>query len=318
VSKATECAIATCSQLPDLDPDDRLLSEALVALGARVSAKVWSDPTVDWSSADVCVVRSTWDYHKQFAAFDRWIDAVSTTTCLLNPAHVIRWNCHKFYLRDLERRGVPVVPTVWMERGERVDLGAVLDRVGWPEAVIKPAYGASADGILRVGPDDSERERGESHLRKLLEAQDVLVQPYLSTISEHLERALVFIDGIFSHAVAKLPFMHANSDLALRSLHPPGASGEFPVEATANEIEVARHALSEAPNGHVYARVDLVRDADSIRVLEVELIEPTLYLFAHVPAARNLARAILARVHDGRDGVNENTRLGGDVAPKKL
>jgi glutathione synthase/RimK-type ligase-like ATP-grasp enzyme len=297
VNKATQCAIATCSQLPDLDPDDRLLSEALAALGARVSARVWSDPTVDWTSADVCVVRSTWDYHKQFAAFDRWIDAVSETTCLLNPAQVIRWNSHKSYLRDLERRGVPVVPTVWVNRGENVDLGGILDRFGWPEAVIKPAYGASADGILRVGPDGSDRERGESHLRKLLETQDVLVQPYLSTIAEHLERALVFIGGKFSHAVAKLPFMHANSDLALRSLHPPGASGEFRVEATAQEIEVAQHALSEAPDGHVYARVDLVRHADSIRILEVELIEPTLYLFAHAPAAHDLARAILARVH---------------------
>lgn len=298
MNKATECAIATCSQLPDLDPDDRLLGEALTALGARVSAKVWSDPTVDWTTADVCVVRSTWDYHKQFTAFDRWIDAVSTTTCLLNPAHVIRWNSHKFYLRDLERRGVPVVPTLWVKRGEIVDLGATLDRVGWPEAVIKPAYGASADGILRVGPDVSERERGESHLRKLLESQDVLVQPYLSTISEHLERALVFIDGRYSHAVAKLPFMHANADLSLRSLHPPGTSGEFRIEATANEIEVAHHALSEAPKGHVYARVDLVRHADSIRVLEVELIEPTLYLFAHAAAAHYLANAILSRIHD--------------------
>jgi glutathione synthase/RimK-type ligase-like ATP-grasp enzyme len=294
-----ECAIATCSQLPDLDPDDRLLSQALIELGARVSANVWNDASVDWSSANVCVIRSTWDYHKHPGEFDRWIKTVSATTCLLNPAHVIQWNSHKFYLRDLERRGIPIVPTVWITRGEVVDLRALLSQAGWAKAVIKPAYGASADGIFRIGPDDFEGGRGQSQFRQLLEDQDVLVQPYLSTIAEHLERALVFIDGEYSHAVTKLPFMHANSDLAQRSFEPPGTSGEIPVQATAKEIELAIHALREAPVGHVYARVDLVQDADTMRVMEVELIEPTLYLFAHPPAARRLALAILGRVHEG-------------------
>ena len=298
MNNVIKCAIATCSQLPDLDPDDRLLGQALIELGARVSASVWTDPSVAWGSADVCVIRSTWDYHRQPAEFDRWIDAVSTITCLLNPAHVIRWNSHKFYLRELERRGIPIVPTVWVAREEVVDLRTVLDQSGWPEVVIKPAYGASADGILRIGLDDLKSGHGESQFRQLLEDQDVLVQPYLSTIAEHLERALVFIDGEYSHAVTKMPFMHANSDLAQRSLEPPGTSGEIPVQATAKEIELAIHALGEAPAGHVYARVDLVRYADSIRVIEVELIEPTLYLYAHPLAAVQLARAILGRVRD--------------------
>ena len=296
MSIAAACAIVTCAQLPDLDPDDRLLSQALVELGARVSAQVWSDPNADWNSANVCVIRSTWDYHKQPAEFDRWIKAVSKITCLLNPADVVRWNSHKFYLRDLERRGIPIVPTIWVERGEVVELGSLLNRAGWPEAVIKPAFGASADGIFRIGPGDFELGRAELQFRQLLQDQDVLVQPYLSTISEQLERALVFIDGKYSHAVTKLPFMHANSDLALRSHHPPGASGEIPVQATTKEIDVATHALAEAPSGHVYARVDIVEDSGSLRVMEVELIEPTLYLYAHAPAAGNLARAILARI----------------------
>ena len=298
MSKATTCALVTCAQLPDLDPDDRLLRDALVELGAHVSADVWSDASVDWKSADVCVVRSTWDYHKKPAEFDRWIDAVSEASCLLNPAHVLRWNSHKFYLRDLERRGIPIVPTVWVERGDSVRLSMLLDTAGWPDAVIKPAYGASADGIIRVDRSDPEQERGELLFRRLIEVQDVLVQPYLSTIAEDLERALVFIDGHYSHTVTKHPFMHAESDLALRSSQPPGTSGEIPVEATALEIEVAYNALSESPSGHVYARVDLVRESDSLRVMEVELIEPTLYLYAHPPAARDLANAILARVKE--------------------
>jgi glutathione synthase/RimK-type ligase-like ATP-grasp enzyme len=297
LSAVTECIIATCAQLPELDPDDRLLAQALMDLGATVTTAVWSDPAVDWDAAHVCVVRSTWDYHKRHAAFARWVNAASASTCLLNPADLIHWNSHKFYLRDLESRGIPIVPTMWLERSAPAALDALLDQAGWREAVIKPAYGASADGILRVGPSAVERESGQSYLTRLLEEQDVLVQPYLSTISTHHERALVFIGGEYSHAVTKSPFMHADSDLALRALHPPGASGEIPIQATGEEIAVASRALEAAPAGHVYARVDLVQHAGSIRVMEVELIEPTLYLFARPSAARRLAEAVLARVN---------------------
>lgn len=292
----TKCTVATCAELPQLDPDDRLLSLELEERGVLVAARVWNDPNVDWGDADVCIIRSTWDYHKSHDAFANWIERVSERTCLLNPAPILQWNCHKYYLRDLERCGVPIVPTVWAERGSSVDLDDVFKREGWPEAIIKPAYGASAYGVLRVGRQDFEREIGNLHLRRLLADQDVLVQPYVSSVTDYHERALVFIDGVYSHAVTKLPFMHANSDLSLRASHPAGTSGERPISATEEEIAVASRALAAAPSGHVYARVDLVRDAGSMRVLEVELIEPTLYLFAHSTAARKLARAVLARV----------------------
>jgi glutathione synthase/RimK-type ligase-like ATP-grasp enzyme len=282
--------------LPELDPDDRLLSIELEELGVLVAAKVWNDPDVDWSDSHVCIIRSTWDYHKSHEAFASWIELVSEKTCLLNPAHILQWNCHKFYLRDLERRGISIVPTVWVERGSNVSLDDLFEREGWLEAVIKPAYGASADGVLRVGCKDLEREIGNLHLHRLLAEQDVLVQPYLSTVADYHERALVFIDGAYSHAVTKLPFMHANSEIGLRAFHPAGTSGEKPIRATKEEIAIAMRALGAVPSGHVYARVDLVRDASSILVLEVELIEPALYLFACPTAARRLAYTILAQV----------------------
>jgi glutathione synthase/RimK-type ligase-like ATP-grasp enzyme len=291
-----ECIIATCGDLPELDPDDRLFATALADLGVKVTPGVWDDPSVDWGATDFCVIRSTWDYHKHHAAFARWIEFVSSKTRLFNPAHAVRWNAHKFYLRDLESRGIPVVPTAWLERGSRVELHQLLDGAGWQHAVIKPAYGASSDGVLRVGTDRIDRERGQAYLTRLLAEQDVLVQPYLDTISVDHERALVFIDGKYSHAVTKTPFMHANADLARRSQYPPGVSGELPVEATGEEVAAACRALEAGPDGHVYGRVDVVRDGGAIRVMEVELIEPTLYFCMQAGAAQKLARAILERV----------------------
>ena len=291
-----DIVIATCAQLPELDPDDHLLARMLERLGMRVKPAVWTDPSVDWSGAAACIVRSTWDYHRHHEMFLRWIDDVQAKTYLLNPPGVIRWNAHKFYLRELEKEGVPIVPTIWLARGAPVDLEAILNRSGWPEAVIKPAYGASADGILHVTSGRQARADGKLYVDRLLEHQDALLQPYLATIAVHPERALVFIDGVYSHAVKKMPFMHAQSDLAMRALHPPGASGEIPVQATADEISLASKALAAAPAGHIFARVDVVRHGVGLCVLEVELIEPALYLYAHAPAARALARSIVKQI----------------------
>jgi glutathione synthase/RimK-type ligase-like ATP-grasp enzyme len=291
----TRCTFATCAQLPDLDPDDRLLAQALEDRGVPVTPGIWNDPDVDWKAADICVVRSTWDYHKQHESFARWVRDVSASTLLLNPAHVMQWNSHKFYLRHLERAGIPIIPTAWLARGTRVDLNDLMEREGWSEAVIKPAYGASADGILRVGGDAVDRKAGDGYLAGLLQTQDALAQPYLASIATHHERALVFIAGEYSHAVTKSPFMHAKSDLSLRALQAPGTSGEIPVQPTSDEIALASRALAASPAGHIYARVDLVTHEDAVRVIEVELIEPTLYLFAHPGADARLADAILTR-----------------------
>jgi glutathione synthase/RimK-type ligase-like ATP-grasp enzyme len=293
-----DCLIATCTHLPDLDPDDRLLCDALAELGMTVRAAVWSDPTVDWS-ADLCVVRSTWDYHHRYSAFAEWIDETAKVTALVNPARIIRWNGHKFYLRELEAAGVPIVPTIWLKRGTAVDLQDALSVVGWPRAVIKPAYGASADGVLAFGLDALELHRAQRYVTDLLRRQDALLQVYVETISTYHERALIFIGGQFSHAVSKAPFMHADANLASRAFDIPGTSGEVPVEAATGEIELGYRALKASPPGHVYARVDLVRDGKASRVLEVELIEPSLYLYAEPSAAAKLARAIRT-VHDLR------------------
>lgn len=105
----------------------------------------------------------------------------------------------------------------------------------------------------------------------------------------------MFIDGEYSHAVTKTPFMHANADLARRARLPPGAFGEIPVQATPEEISLATSALKASPTGHIFARVDVVRNGSVPCIMEVELIEPTLYLFTQPLAAMTLARAIVAR-----------------------
>ncbi|HZZ00441.1 MAG TPA: hypothetical protein VFE36_12800 [Candidatus Baltobacteraceae bacterium] len=290
------CLFATCEELPGFDPDDALAAVALAELGVQVRPAVWTDASVDWGAADLCVLRSTWDYHRQPGEFGRWVDAVSQRTRLINPPAVVRWNAHKFYLRDLHESGVPIVPSEFLERGSAVDLVELMQRRNWQEVVLKPAHGASAHGVMHVRRDAAQVSEGNAYLRELLSTGDAIVQPYLESIATQHERALAFIDGTYSHAVTKAPFMHAHARLGDRAGMAPGASGEVPVAATEDEIAVASAALRASPPGHAYARVDVVRDDEGHScILEVELIEPTLYLYADPSAPSRFARAIAQR-----------------------
>ena len=293
-------AFATCEELPDLDPDDRLAVGALGALGIEVQPIIWTGPDLSWDGIDACVLRSTWDYHRRFDEFSLWIAQASSHVPVINDPKIVEWNAHKFYLRDLHLRGVPVVESEWLESGDAVDLDALLRQRHWNDAVIKPVYGASAHGIVRVGERGVAIDVAQSHLATLLSEQDAIVQPFLPAIEHYHERALTFFGGSFSHAVTKAPFMHAYSSVRQRAERLPGASGEKPAQATPEEVAVAESALAVVPGNPVYARVDVVRDDEgAVRVLELEVIEPTLYLYAHPEAPARFARALRDALSSG-------------------
>lgn len=273
----------TCEQVPALDPDDRVALEELRGRGVAASVSVWSDPSVDWSAAPLCLLRSTWDYHARYPEFMAWLERATAVTVVRNDPTLVRWSAHKSYLRDLADHGVPVVPTTWLRQGDRHDIGAVAAAAGWRDVVIKPARGAAASDVLLVGGRGSGRDVGQAHLDRLIAAHDVLVQPYLESVAEHGERALVFFDGRFSHAVRKKPF---DTKLAIDA-------GSPRVDASDQEVAVARAAIDAAPGKTLYARVDLLRDDDGHAcVNEVELIEPALYLSAYEPARVAFADAV--------------------------
>ncbi len=279
-----DCTLVTCEQFPALDPDDRLLADELRKRGMRVSIATWSDPKVDWSASRVCVVRSTWDYYRRYDEFIAWLDRTSELTAIRNDERLIRWNAHKSYVRDIERAGVSVVPTEWVERGASRSLADLCESRGWPAVVVKPALGAAASDVLLVRCDRASLARGQDHLDRLSPAQDVLVQPYLKSVSTYGERALMFFGGRYSHAVVKKPF-----DTVLVVSDERSSL----VEATAEELDVAGRALNAVPGRTVYARVDLLHDDDgNALVSEVEVIEPGLYLGVHEPARSMLADAI--------------------------
>jgi glutathione synthase/RimK-type ligase-like ATP-grasp enzyme len=269
-----DVALASCVVLPEPDAD---LAPLLAALrGAGLSAEVfgWDDPGADFASARMTVLRSTWNYAVQPDAFLAWIDRVAACSALWNRRETVRWNAHKSYLLDLEARGVPVVPTHLVQRGDSTPLSDLARARGWVEVVIKPAVSGGSRATMRVGAGDGT---GEAHLRSLAAREDVLVQPYLSSVEGYGERAIVWIDGEPTHAVRKSP----------RFIGDPESVSEA-VPIAPDEAELARRAVAVAAAATaplLYARIDVARDAaGAIRIMELELVEPSLF-FAQAPAA---------------------------------
>lgn len=290
-------AIATCAELPDLDPDERQLLDALRAAGADVEVAVWSDPAVIWRQYDAVVIRSTWDYTEDVHAFIEWAARVDAVTRLLNPADVVAWNTDKRYLAYLAENGVPIVPTLFLTPAER---NATVDMPEqYTEVVVKPTVSAgSRDTARYVVP--ASLDAAAAHVDQLLDDDRVvMVQPYLEAVDTVGETGLVFIGGEFSHAIRKGQMLHRDK---------PGAmvDGLYVVEdistrdAGEAELAVAALALAAVPGGPdrlLYARVDVVPDATGQPILlELELTEPSLF-FQHAPeAAERMAAAILARI----------------------
>lgn len=279
-----DLTFVTYDGLPQLDPDDRLAADALVRRDLTVDVAIWNDPSVDWSHAGICIIRSTWDYHLDYGGFLRWAERVASVTQLWNPLAMVRWNSHKSYMQDIADRGAPIVPTVWLRSGTTPDIAALMRDRGWERAVVKPVVGLATRGVMRVDLTDAGAPAGQAHVDALLRDQDVMMQPFLRSVESYAERALVFIDGEYSHAATKVAF---------QSLAPAGEAGELLVVADPEEIGVATRVAHMAPGRALYARVDLIRGDDGRPcVIEFELVEPSLFLSLHPPAAERFASVL--------------------------
>ncbi len=244
------------------------------------------------STFDLAVVRSTWDYTSDRDAFVAWSRGVPR---LANPGDVLAWNTDKTYLRDLVAAGVPVVPTTWSDPGEPVE-------VPGGEVVVKPSIGAGSNGAGRFGHDRHDGAR--THAAALHDSgRTVMVQPYLADVDSAGETAMIYFDGVFSHAIRKAPML---APAAANDLSPGLSTGLFrPERITARRPDLDERAVGERVVGEIrkrfgadllYSRVDVLPSAHGPVVIEVELTEPSLFLEHDESAAARLAAAVSRRL----------------------
>ena len=289
-------ALASCSNLPGWEVDDAPFHQSLALRGVEVAHPVWDDPTVDWSTFDACLIRTTWDYMEKQEAYVHWAEEVSRQIPFFNPPEIIRWNTEKTYLRDLAQQGVRIAPTVFLEKGATVDVADLMAAKGWGQGFIKPVVGATARETLRFPTDASGLEKAQLHLQRLLESEAMMLQPYLKAVEEVGELSALFMGGQFSHAVRKVP---QPGDYRVQD---DFGAKDFPVELTAEQMDLAHFivalAAERSPTGELlYARVDwLTDDEDRLVLTELELVEPSLF-FRHGPnAGDQLADALISAV----------------------
>jgi glutathione synthase/RimK-type ligase-like ATP-grasp enzyme len=270
-----------------VDPDLPIAWSALRGAGLEVDLVRWDDAAVDWAGYGLAVVRSCWDYAWRLEEFLGWAGSVPR---LRNPAAVLRWNVDKTYLRELQRAGLPVVPTVW----DPADAAALPDAREW---VVKPSISAGSRDTARWSSADDAL----AHAASLTAAgRTAMLQPYLASVDDLGETAMLFIGGAFSHAVRKGPLLQRGE--GVRSDR--NSRGDLtPAVPTPAQRDLAQ-AVFEVVPGLVgvdalplYARIDLVQDADGRPVvLELELTEPSLFLPQADGAAATLVRAVEAEL----------------------
>lgn len=277
------------------DPDDdmTLLLAALHALDVDAQAVDWR-ATVDWGTYDLVVLRSPWNYSAHFAQFNRWLDQVNVVSRLLNDLDLLRWNMDKHYLVDLHSHGVPVVPTEFVSTAP--ELHAALGRLPNQRVVLKPTISA---GSKDTGLFDNDDPAMLQLAQRIIDSgRTVMVQPEIASVSTSGEKALIFFDGEFSHAVHKGPILAPGGGL-IGGVYQEVISA---VTATTDELEVGRAAIGVAQNRKggtheppLYARIDLADADGQPTVLEAEMVEPSCFLRFAADAPARFAQAISHR-----------------------
>jgi glutathione synthase/RimK-type ligase-like ATP-grasp enzyme len=268
--------IATCRQLPEPDVDAEPLAAALRDAGVEAELLAWDDPAADWDAPIPTLLRSTWNYALQLDAFLAWLERVSKAAPLLNPADIVRANVRKRYLLELAAHKVPVIATTLVKQGRTIRLPA-------SRLVIKPEVGAGSLHTKVFEPGDPA---AAEHLAELTRTGAALIQRYLASVEGYGERCLVWIDGELSHAVRKARRFAGDLEQI---------TGPFDIAH--DERVVAEAALAPYRDRILYGRVDLARDdRGQPRVMEVELIEPSLFFGRRPDAAARFVAGLVRKL----------------------
>lgn len=293
----TDITLLTCQpyfQPKELTPytqnildEARLLMEALKRRGLKVDRTYWDDPNYDWTQTRAVVFRTVWDYFERFDEFWPWVQKVNKKTQLINPFSLLEWNIDKHYLRDLANRGIQIVPTHFVDRGEHQSLKTICNQKDWKDIVIKPAVSGAAFHTYKILEKD--RNEYEPLFQQLVGERDMLVQPYQPTITELGEASLMVFNGKYTHAILKKakPGDYRVQDDFGGSVHP--------YQPSKDEIAFAEQVFSVCDPMPAYGRADIMWNSEGrLYLSELEIVEPELWVRNHPAAAEDFAEGIVA------------------------
>jgi glutathione synthase/RimK-type ligase-like ATP-grasp enzyme len=281
-------ALITCTSLGEyvnnVESEDDLLCHFLRTKGLDVQFEVWTDPQVNWSQYNWLLIKSPWDYFDRIDEFYAWLSRIEQGSArMLNPAAVIRWNADKTYLREIADVGLPIIPTRWIEKGQSFDADHLFNSLQTDHLIIKPRISGGAKKTFAIRREEAERHI--QPLTKLFGYETFMAQPFMKEIQTQGEWSFIFFNGRYSHCVLKT-----------------AKAGDFRVQhylgGTIHSLEAPPHLLSQAKKvvenfatGCLYARVDGLEIKGELWLMELELLEPFLFLFTHPEALENYFEA---------------------------
>jgi len=281
-------AFVTSSVSPEIASDDSVLAEVLATHDIQGVAAAWDDPLVDWSVFDMILVRSCWNYHLAPQKFSEWINAIATNKLLVvNPSELILWNLNKYYLKELERKGIAIPDTEWITKRDFYpeQLADILAGRKWNRAVLKPCVSASSFRTSIITPLNAKQE-GTALVEHFPDG-GMILQEFVETISEQGELSVIFFNGEYSHTVIK------NAIPGEFRVQQQFGGMAKPVTVDDCIIESAKKIVDTLPVVPLYARVDGFESGGLFTLMELELIEPVLFFRFAPDAATKIALHIL-------------------------
>ena len=249
----------------------RILMEALEKCGFKVARTNWDNPNFDWTETRFAIFRTTWDYFNRFKAFDQWLNRVSELIPFINPIELLRWNMDKLYLSDLEERGFPIVPSIFIEKGETRSLAEIHTSSGWDEVILKPCVSGTARHTYRL--DIRNIAAHEAILAELLQEEAMMLQEFHDTILDQGEVSHMVMNGKYTHSVLK---QSKGDDFRVQA----NFGGTLHMyTATDEEKALAEAVFASCTTCPVYGRLDIMWNAAGEPMIgELEIIEPDLWM----------------------------------------
>ncbi|SET12836.1 ATP-grasp domain-containing protein [Thalassotalea agarivorans] len=283
------CAILTMENLDEFEVYDELFYPHLTALGWQVSEVPWRDQSVNWNDFDVVLIRSPWDYQDDADAFMDTLQRIEESNAKLeNSLNIVTWNINKKYLKDLQQKGVNIVPTLWFDEYNKDAIAQAFTHFNVDEIVVKPCVSANADNTFRL--TKGLFEQSSTALSETFAARDFMVQPFVKNVVEEGEYSCFYFNGEYSHTILKTP---KKNDFRVQEEHGGSLASVSP---EAKLKQQASHALAQISESLAYARLDFVRMGDCFAMMEAELIEPSLYFNMDEQSAKRFAQAFDKRM----------------------
>lgn len=279
-----KCVILTMDTLEDFVAYDNLLDKPLARLGWNAEHVSWRNPDVIWSDYEAVIIRSTWDYQEDADLFMRVLKNIEESgVLLLNSYAIAQWNINKNYLREVESKGSETIPTIWKENFDYDEIAGYFKSLATLQIVIKPTISANSDNTFWLKAESYTEK--EKELKECLKDRQLMIQPFVPAIIEKGEYSLFYFSGEYSHCILKTPKI---GDFRVQEEHGGILQSIEPGEKLLN---AGKAALNTIPEKVLYARVDLVEFMGAYKVMEIELIEPSLYFNLDDTAAERFALA---------------------------